>query len=116
MQNVLEDVPDFAERKRLLESLKNRLEALLSTKLVTAFNGHLLGRASVLLIQKTLMFQLAVFSEDFFLHSLCFHSKSLLKILLHCPTLLYSDRSSYLTIGKYFPSHIEIVFDKICVF
>ena len=43
-QNVLEDVPDFAERKRLLESLKNKLEALLSTKLVTAFNGHLLGK------------------------------------------------------------------------
>jgi len=43
--NVLEDVPDFAERKRLLESLKNKLEALLSTKLVTAFNGHLLDEA-----------------------------------------------------------------------
>ena len=41
---MLQDVPDFAERKRLLESLKNKLEALLSTKLVAAFNGHLLGK------------------------------------------------------------------------
>ncbi|XP_065068416.1 conserved oligomeric Golgi complex subunit 7-like [Rhopilema esculentum] len=43
--NVLQDVPDFAERKRFLESLKNRLEALLSTKLVASFNGHSIEEA-----------------------------------------------------------------------
>eukprot|EP00794_Sanderia_malayensis_P016066 gene16066-17689_t len=42
---VLEDVPDFAERRRFLESLKNKLEALLSTKLVMAFNSHNLDAA-----------------------------------------------------------------------
>ncbi|KAL5483724.1 hypothetical protein EMCRGX_G020132 [Ephydatia muelleri] len=34
---VLHDVPDFEDRKRLLESLKNRLEALLTPKLMSAF-------------------------------------------------------------------------------
>ena len=43
-QNVLHDVPDFEERKKLLESLKNRLEALLSPRLMAAFNGHTLGK------------------------------------------------------------------------
>jgi len=33
-------VPDYAQRHRLLESLKNRLEALLSPKIVAAFNNH----------------------------------------------------------------------------
>lgn len=42
-QNVLHDVPDYEERKKLLESLKNRLEALLSPRLVAAFNSHNLG-------------------------------------------------------------------------
>ncbi|KAK2555452.1 Conserved oligomeric Golgi complex subunit 7 [Acropora cervicornis] len=37
---VLQDVPDYAQRHRLLESLKNRLEALLSPKIVAAFNNH----------------------------------------------------------------------------
>ena len=46
---MLQDIPDFAERKRLLESLKNKLEALLSTKLVAAFNGHLLGKAFIMI-------------------------------------------------------------------
>ena len=44
LQNVLHDVPDYEERKRLLESLKNRLEALLSPRLVAAFTAHNLGR------------------------------------------------------------------------
>lgn len=34
---VLHDVPDFEDRRRLLESLKNRLEALLTPKLMSAF-------------------------------------------------------------------------------
>ncbi|KXJ29523.1 conserved oligomeric Golgi complex subunit 7 [Exaiptasia diaphana] len=37
---VLQDVPDYAERRRLLEGLKNKLEALLSPKIVSAFNNH----------------------------------------------------------------------------
>lgn len=37
---VLQDVPDYAQRRRLLEGLKNRLEALLSPKIVAAFNNH----------------------------------------------------------------------------
>ncbi|XP_068694856.1 conserved oligomeric Golgi complex subunit 7-like [Montipora foliosa] len=39
---VLQDVPDYVQRRRLLEGLKNRLEALLSPKIVAAFNNHLL--------------------------------------------------------------------------
>ncbi|XP_019849814.1 PREDICTED: conserved oligomeric Golgi complex subunit 7-like [Amphimedon queenslandica] len=38
--NVLHDVPDYEDRRKLLESLKNRLEALLSPKLITSFNNH----------------------------------------------------------------------------
>ncbi|CAB4019866.1 conserved oligomeric Golgi complex subunit 7-like [Paramuricea clavata] len=37
---VLHDVPDYNERHKLLEGLKNKLEALLSPKLVSAFNSH----------------------------------------------------------------------------
>ncbi|XP_058958542.2 conserved oligomeric Golgi complex subunit 7-like [Pocillopora verrucosa] len=37
---VLQDVPDYAQRRRRLEGLKNRLEALLSPKIVAAFNNH----------------------------------------------------------------------------
>jgi len=37
---VLQDVPDYEDRYRLLETLKNKLEAVLSTKLVTTFNTH----------------------------------------------------------------------------
>lgn len=37
---VLQDVPDYSQRRRLLEGLKNRLEALLSPKIVAAFNNH----------------------------------------------------------------------------
>lgn len=44
-QNVLHDVPDYEERKRFLESLKNRLEALVSPRLVKAFNSHSLEEA-----------------------------------------------------------------------
>ena len=43
-QTVLQDVPDYAQRRRLLEGLKNRLEALLSPKIVAAFNNHSLGK------------------------------------------------------------------------
>jgi len=44
---VLQDVPDYAQRRRLLEGLKNRLEALLSPKIVSAFNNHSLGKDNV---------------------------------------------------------------------
>lgn len=40
---VLHDVPDYSERQKLLEGLKNKLEALLGPKLVSAFNSHSLG-------------------------------------------------------------------------
>jgi hypothetical protein len=40
---VLHDVPDYNERHKLLEGLKNKLEAILSPKLVSAFNSHSLG-------------------------------------------------------------------------
>ena len=40
LQNVLHDVPDYEDRKKILESLKNRLEALLVPKLTAAFNEH----------------------------------------------------------------------------
>ena len=43
-QSVLHDVPDYEERKKLLENLKNKLEALLSPRLVAAFNSHNLGK------------------------------------------------------------------------
>ncbi|XP_046855424.1 conserved oligomeric Golgi complex subunit 7-like [Xenia sp. Carnegie-2017] len=42
---VLRDVPDFDERHKLLEGLKNKLEALLSPKLVSAFNSHSLDES-----------------------------------------------------------------------
>lgn len=44
-QDVLHDVPDFEERKRLLSELKNRLEALLSPRLISAFQTHSLPEA-----------------------------------------------------------------------
>ena len=44
---VLHDVPDYSERQKLLEGLKNKLEALLSPKLVSAFNSHSLGIYSI---------------------------------------------------------------------
>ena len=48
---MLQDVPDYAERRRLLEGLKNRLEALLSPKIVAAFNNHSLGNALALIVR-----------------------------------------------------------------
>ena len=42
---VLKDVPDFTERYRILENLKNKLEALLSPKIVQTFNNHDLENA-----------------------------------------------------------------------
>ena len=47
-QVVLHDVADYDLRKRKLESLKDRLEALLSPKLVAAFNSHSLGESALL--------------------------------------------------------------------
>lgn len=45
LKSVLQDVPDYAQRRRRLEGLKNRLEALLSPKIVAAFNNHSLGKS-----------------------------------------------------------------------
>lgn len=42
-QHVLHDVPDFDERWRFLETLKNRLEALVSPLLISAINTHATG-------------------------------------------------------------------------
>lgn len=42
---VLHDVADFNHRKRKVESLKDKLEALVSPKLISAFNSHLLEDA-----------------------------------------------------------------------
>lgn len=54
---MLQDVPDYAQRRRLLEGLKNRLEALLSPKIVAAFNNHSLGKPPAF-----------KYSCDFFIH------------------------------------------------
>lgn len=43
LQMILTDVPDYAERCQYLETLKNRLEALLSPQVVAAFSSHSLG-------------------------------------------------------------------------
>ena len=40
---VLHDVADYNIRKRKVELLKDRLEALVSPKLIAAFNSHSLG-------------------------------------------------------------------------
>ena len=45
LQDVLHDVPDFEERKKLLSELKNRLEALLSPQLISSFQSHNLMEA-----------------------------------------------------------------------
>ena len=45
MQDVLHDVPDFEKRKQLLSELKNRLEALLSPRLISSFQTHSLPEA-----------------------------------------------------------------------
>ena len=37
-------MPDYEDRKRLLESLKNRLEALVTPKLMSAFSTRSVGR------------------------------------------------------------------------
>lgn len=42
-QQILTDVPDYVERCHYLESLKNRLEALLSPHVVAAFSTQSLG-------------------------------------------------------------------------
>jgi len=43
LQQILTDVPDYVERCHYLESLKNRLEALLSPHVVAAFSSQSLG-------------------------------------------------------------------------
>ncbi len=40
---VLSDVPDYAQRKNRLVELQNKLEAILSPRLMNAFTSHLLG-------------------------------------------------------------------------
>jgi hypothetical protein len=41
---MLVDTPDYVERCKHLENLKDRLEATLSPKLVAAFNSQSLGK------------------------------------------------------------------------
>ncbi len=40
---ILTDVPDYADRVNRLETLKNRLEALMSPTVVAAFNTQDVG-------------------------------------------------------------------------
>lgn len=41
---ILTDVPDYADRVNRLETLKNRLEALISPTVIAAFNTRDVGR------------------------------------------------------------------------
>lgn len=41
---ILTDVPDYADRVNRLETLKNRLEALMSPTVIAAFNTRDVGR------------------------------------------------------------------------
>ena len=43
---ILTDVPDYADRVNRLETLKNRLEALISPTVVAAFNNQDVGECS----------------------------------------------------------------------
>ena len=43
LQHVLHDVPDFEERRKFLEALKDKFEALLSPRLVVVFDTHATG-------------------------------------------------------------------------
>ena len=45
---ILTDVPDYADRVARLETLKNRLEALMSPTIIAAFNTHDVGKCSCL--------------------------------------------------------------------
>ena len=40
---MLHDVPDFDERRRFLEGLKDKFEAILSPRLVAVFDTHATG-------------------------------------------------------------------------
>lgn len=48
---MLTDVLDYAERCQFLETLKNRLEAMLSTQVVAAFSSQSLGKSSLIPIR-----------------------------------------------------------------
>jgi hypothetical protein len=41
--NILTDVPDYTDRVNRLETLKNRLEALISPTIIAAFNTQDVG-------------------------------------------------------------------------
>ena len=43
LQEMLTDVPDYTERCQFLETLKNRLEAVVSPQVVAAFSAQSLG-------------------------------------------------------------------------
>ena len=45
---ILTDVPDYADRVARLETLKNRLEALMSPTIIAAFNTHDVGKRTCL--------------------------------------------------------------------
>ena len=44
VQEMLTDVPDYADRCQFLETLKNRLEAVLSPQVVAAFSAQSVGK------------------------------------------------------------------------
>lgn len=50
---MLVDTPDYVDRCQHLEKLKDKLEAMLSTQLVTAFNTQSLGEFKI----KTIFFR-----------------------------------------------------------
>ena len=45
---ILTDVPDYTDRVARLETLKNRLEALMSPTIIAAFNAHDVGERTCL--------------------------------------------------------------------
>jgi hypothetical protein len=46
VQQILKDLPDYTERSRYLEVLKNRLEALVAPKVIVALSSRSLGNVS----------------------------------------------------------------------
>ena len=48
VQEMLTDVPDYADRCQFLETLKNRLEAVLSPQVVAAFSAQSVGEDVVI--------------------------------------------------------------------
>ena len=59
LQQVLHDVADYEDRRHYLETLKDRLEALVAPKLIAAINGHSSGLYVIVVcmyVQESLVF------------------------------------------------------------